>query len=254
MKKLLFVIALVLVPMTLFATYDVAVRAGGAMTLLSGKTSIDAKNSDKMSDIKFDALGLGFEFGLELDLTKNLQMYMDLSMAFPEKVTIGDQITPEDVNQSMEADKSADPEYKFHSGHTFFRTFSAHIGFAHRFDTSLGSLELTAGAGFGVNRISEGFKMVMKKDSKPYYYADYRTVTTLSVGLYTNLRYNLTDRISVVLTAMPDVGFFTIARHVDYDKKDSENYSTLTETELTESSGFAFSFGAKATIGFSYMF
>ena len=40
----------------------------------------------------------------------------------------------------------------------------------------------------------------------------------------------------------------------DDDKKDSENYSTLTETELTESSGFAFSFGAKATIGFSYMF
>jgi len=94
----------------------------------------------------------------------------------------------------------------------------------------------------------------MKQGSKPFYYADYRTVTTLSVGLYTNLRYNLTDRISVVLTAMPDVGFFTIARHVDYDKKDSENYSTLTETELTESSGFAFSFGAKATIGFSYMF
>ena len=254
MKKLLIVIVLILVPVCLFAKYDVAVRAGGAISLFSGKTSIDAKNSDKMSDINFDALGLGFDVGLELDLTKNLQMYMDLSMAFPSKVNIGETITPKDVNQAMEADKSADPDYKFHSGHTFFRTFSAHIGFAHRFDLSLGSLELTAGAGFGVNRISEGFKMVMKQDSKPYYYADFRTVTSLSVGLYGNIRYGLTDRISVVLTAMPDIGFFTIARHLDYDKKDNEKYSEFSDTEFIESSGFAISFAAKATIGLSYMF
>ncbi len=253
MKKLLIGIALLLVPMMLFATYDIAVRAGGTMSLLSGTTSKGAKNSDKMSDIRFEALGLGLEVGLELDLTKNLQMYIDFSMAFPQNIKIGDTITPENVNQSMEADKSADPAYKFHSGHTFFRTFSAHIGFAHKFQ-SMGSFQFTGGAGFGVNRISEGFKMVMKQDNKPYYYADYRTVTSLSVGLYGNLRCAIADRFAFVLTLMPDVGYFTIARHVDYDKKDSESYSTLTETELIESSGFAFSFGIKATAGFAYTF
>ena len=254
MKKLFIIFILILVPVALFAKYDVAVRAGGAISLLSGTTSIDAKNSDKLSDIKFDALGAGFEVGLELDLTKNLQMYIDASLAFLEKVNIDGTITPADVDQSMEADKTADPDYKFHSGHTFFRTFTAHIGFAHRFQFNTGALEFIGGAGFGVSRISEGFKMVKKQDSKPYYYADYKTVTYLSVGLYANVKYGLSDRISIVFTAMPDVGFFTIARHVDYDTKDSDGYSTLSETELTESSGFAFSFGMKATIGFSYMF
>ena len=70
MKKLFIIFILILVPVALFAKYDVAVRAGGAISLLSGTTSIDAKNSDKLSDIKFDALGMGFEVGLELDLTR----------------------------------------------------------------------------------------------------------------------------------------------------------------------------------------
>lgn len=254
MKKLFIVFILILVPMSLFAKYDVAVRAGGAISLLSGTTSIGAKNSDALSDIKFEASGMGFEVGLELDLTKDLQMYIDVSMAFPNKINIDGNIIPADVDKSMQIDKDADPSYKFHSGHTFFRTFTAHVGFAHRFQFNTGALELTGGAGFGVNRISEGFKMVKKLDSKPYYYADYRTVTYLSVGLYANIRYGLTDRVSIVLTAMPDVGFFTIARHVDYDTKENEKYGEFSETELIESTGFSFSFGAKATIGLSYMF
>lgn len=255
MKKLLIIIVLILVPMSLFAKYDVAVRVGGAASLLSGTTSIDAKNSDKLSNISFDALGMGFEVGLELDLTKDLQMYIDIAMGFPKSIKIDNTITPTDVDQRMEAYKNEDPSYTYHSGHTFFRTFTAHVGFAHRFQFNTGAFELTGGAGFGVSRIAEGFKMVKKQSNKPYYYGDYKTVTYLSVGLYANIRYGLTDRVSIVFTAMPDVGFFTIARHLDYKTKDGEKYPTdFAETELTESTGFAFSFGVKATIGFSYMF
>ena len=256
-KKLFAVCILFLVAVSAFASYDITVKAGGAFPLLTGTTSVGAKNSDALSKAKFGSVGFGGDLGVELNLNKNIQFYFDFTLAFPKDVEVGKKITRDDISAAMEADKKANPGLKFHSGNTFMRSFSAHFGFSHKLDLKLGEWEFTVGAGFGIRRISAGFMMVMTNPAnagKPNYFADYYTVTVLSTGLTGSVAYNLSARLSVMLTVKPDIGFFTIARHIDYDKKDSDSYSTLTETELTESSGFSFSFGMTAVLGISYTF
>ena len=257
MKKLLVVCLFIIVAVSAFAAYDITLKAGGSFALLTGKTSVGAKNSDALSKAKFNSAAFGGDLGFELDLNKNVQFYLDITLGFPKEVEVAKKITRDDVAAAMEADKKANPTLKFHSGNTFMRSFSAHFGFAHKLDLGLGEWEFTVGAGFGIRRISAGFMMIMtetEKPNKPFYFADYHTVTTLSTGLHGTVRYNLSARLSMVLTVKPDVGFFTIARHIDYDKKDSDGYATLTDTELTESTGFSFSFGMTAVLGLTYTF
>lgn len=254
MKKLFVVCVFILVAVSAFASYDITVKAGGSFALLAGETSVGAKNSDALSNAEFRSAGFGCDFGAELNLNKNVQFYVDFTLAFPSEVVVSKTITRDDVSAAMEADRKADLTLKFHSGNAFMRSFAAHVGFAHKLDLGLGAWEFTVGAGFGIRRMNAGFMMVMTNAGKPLYFADYHTVTTLSAGLHGTVRYNLSSRISMDLTVKPDVGFFTIARHIDYDKKDSDNYSTLTETELTESSGFSFSFGMTAVLGLTYTF
>lgn len=254
MKKLFVVCLFIIVAVSAFASYDITLKAGGSFALLTGKTSVGAKNSDALSKAKFNSAGPGFDIGAELDLNKNVQFYIDFTLCFPKEVEVSKKITRDDVTALMEADKKANPEFKFHSGSSFMRSLSAHFGFAHKLDLGLGEWEFTVGAGFGVRRISAGFMMVMTSGNKPLYFADYYTVTTLSTGLHGTVRYNISSRLSLVLTVRPDVGFFTIARHIDYDKKDSDGYATLTDTELTESTGFSFSFGMSAVLGLTYTF
>ncbi len=137
---------------------------------------------------------------------------------------------------------------------TFFRQIAAHVGVGHKINIGKEAFELSAGVGLGVSRVDEGFKLVkVDGTAKPYYYADFRSVTVLSVGLYANARYKFSERFSAVFTAMPDLGFFTIARRVQYNSKTSDNWDPTT-TELKESSGFALSFAAQATIGIAYTF
>ena len=255
MKKLSVVSILILVAVSAFASYDITAKAGTSFLLLAGKTSVGAKNSDALSKAGFGSAGFGGDLEVELDLNNDVLFYFGFSLAFPGNVDIAKKITRADIAAAMEKDKTgAGSDFKFHSGGTFMRSLAAHIGFAHRLDLKLGEWEFTVGAGFGIRSTSAGFTMVMTKEGKPYYFADYRTVTTLSTGLEATVGYNLSSRISLVLTLKPDVGFFTIARHIDYDKKDSDSYSTLSETELTESTGFSFSFGMSAVLGISYTF
>ena len=254
MKKLLVVCLFIIVAVSAFAAYDITLKAGGSFALLTGKTSVGAKYSDALSKAKFNSAAFGGDLGFELDLNKNVQFYLDITLGFPKEVEVAKKITRDDVTALMEADKEAYPKYKFHSGNTFMRSLSAHFGFAHKLDLGLGEWEFTVGAGFGVRRISAGFMMVMTSGNKPLYFADYYTVTTLSTGLHGTVRYNLSARLSMVLTVKPDVGFFTIARHIDYANKDSDGYATLTDAKLTESTGFSFSFGMSAVLGLTYTF
>ena len=254
MKKLFAICVLVLlISLSVFAANGISIRAGGALDYMMGKTSVHAKNSDEMSEVDFSSMSLGFDVGFDFDLSKDVLFYLDFSMVFPSEMTIGNLITRSDVDSALGTAKDVDPTYKYHASNTFFNQIAVHVGFGHRFNLDMGAFELSAGAGFGVNRVDEGFKLVKVDGStKPYYYADYRSVTILSVGLYANARYNFTDRFSAVITALPDFGFFTIARHVKYNSK--EDISTLTASELKESSGFALSFAAQATVGVSYTF
>lgn len=258
-KKLLTICILAMIPFAVFAAYDVTVRTGGAFNYVTGKTSNALRNSDALSSVDFSAAGFGFEVGMELDITQDIQLYIDFAMTFPSKVTIGKDVTPADVETNLDNEKKLDPTFKFHSSSTFFNFISAHIGFAHRLNLYLGSWEMNVGGGFGFYRINEGFKMVKNKPQHeeafnvPRYYADYTTVTVFSIGLYGNVRYNFSSRMSFVCTLMPDFGFFTIARRIDYSSKESPS-EDLKVKELTESMGFAFSFGMKATLGVSFTF
>lgn len=256
-KKLFVVCMILIAAVSAFASYDITVKAGGAFPVLTGTTSVGAKNSDALSKARFGSVGFGGDIGVELNLNKKLQFYFDFTLAFPRDVEVARKITRDDIPAAMEKDKKDNPGLKFHSGSTFMRSFSAHFGFSHKLDLKLAEWEFTVGAGFGIRRINAGFMMVMTDPanaSKPLYFADYHTVTVLSTGLTGSVSYNLSARLSIVLTVKPDIGFFSIARHVDYDKKDSDSYSTLTEKELTESTGFSFSFGATAVLGISYTF
>ena len=256
MKKLFAICVLVLlVSLSVFAANGISVRAGGALDYMMGKTSVHAKNSDKMSEIDFSSMGLGFDVGFDFDLSKNILFYLDFAMGFPPSMTIAKDITRSDVDKGLKDAKALDPSYKNHASNTFFSQVAFRFGFGHRFNLDMGAFELCAGAGFGVSRVDEGFKLVkVDEDSKPYYYADFRSVTILSVGLYANARYNFTDRFSAVITAMPDLGFFTIARHVKYSKIEKDKYQDVEEIKPIESSGFALSFAVQATVGLSYTF
>lgn len=259
MKKLLIICIFVLIPLSVFAAFEVTVRGGGMFDFTTGKTSIDAKYSDKLSGVDFSASGVGFEVGMDMVMSKDLQMYIDFALAFPSKVNINGAVSRTDVEKSLEnTKKTKNPEYKFHSSDLFFNTLSAHIGFAHKFDLLAGPLELTLGAGFGIFRINEGYRMIKFKiegeNHTPYYYADYTTVTTFSAGLYANAQYSLSTRLSAVCTLMPDLGFYTIARRINYNAKSSDDYTKLEPTELVESTGFSFSFNMKAFIGLSFIF
>ena len=256
MKKLFAIIVLVLlVSLSVFAANGISVRAGGALDYMMGKTSVHAKNSDEMSEIDFSSMGPGFNVGFDFDLSKNILFYLDFAMGFPPEMTIANAISRSDVDSGLNAAKALDPSYKYHDSKTFFSQIAFRFGFGHRFNLDTGAFELSAGAGCGVSRVDEGFKLVKVDGSaKPYYYADFRSVTILSLGLYANARYNFTDRFSAVITAMPDLGFFTIARHVQYNSKASDAYSELGASELKESSGFALSFAVQAAVGLSYTF
>ena len=252
MKKLSIALILILIPLCVFASYDVTVRTGGNFDFQDGKTSIDAKNSGKLSGVNFGSYGLGFDAAVELDLASSFMFYAEVSMTLPLQVTIGKEITRDDVAADLKEAKEKDTDYKNHSDKTYFNTFSAHFGFAHRFDLKLGPWELIAGAGVGLRRTNVGYTLVKTDDDfKPYYYADLKTVTDLSVGLYGNFSYNITARLSATFTAIPEIGFFTIARQDKYEKQDE---SGVKDAKPAESSGFAFSYGFKASIGVSYTF
>lgn len=255
MKKLFAICSIVLlVSLSVFAANGISVRAGGSLDYMTGKTSVHTKNSDELSEVGFGSMGLGFDVGFEFDLSKNILFYLDFSMGFPANMTIAKDISRSDVDTALNKAKTVDPSYKYNSSKTFFRQIAFHFGFGHRIDLDMGAFELSAGAGFGLSRVDEGFKLVkVDGTSKPYYYADFRSVTVLSVGLYGNAKYKFSDRFSAVITAMPDLGFYTIARHVQYNSKTSDNWDPAT-TELKESSGFAFAFALQAAVGLSYSF
>ena len=252
MKRLFTICVLILIPVCVFASYDISIRAGGAFDFFAGHTSKDLQYSDKISDEDFSSMGFGFDIGLDLDLTKDLLMYIDFAMVLPPSVLIGDNVTRSDIDALFEMEQDKDPDYAFHSGRKLFNAISAHIGFGHKLNLNLGAFVMSVGAGFGFSRFNEGFKMVKMKDNLPYYSGDFDSVTILSVGLYGNMRYSFSGRLSTVLTVLPDMGFFTIARRMDYSQKNEADYKEV--KPAAESSGFAISFAVKTAIGISYTF
>ena len=235
MKKVLVIM------MILLAVTTTAVFAKQGFTLRGGFSYdfVNVKAADSETDINagkiWRANAFGAEFGVTYNFSDSFLVYGDSSVGFFNKFKIGD----EEVTK-----KGFDK--------LFFFAQTSHAGAAYDFDFD-SALDLQVGGGFAF----EYTRMVLTDtDKSETEFDSYRLeygVMAVGFGLYANVGYSLSDRVSITATVHPDFMFvsnnvssFTNTTTVD-KTSESNTYTYVTV-------GTAFSFKFNASVGVTFKF
>lgn len=286
MKKITTVLVLLLITSALFAAGDISVRLGGAFSLVAAKNPHSAINKptdvDKNELVDYDltmvnSAGFGFDTGLVFGLSSDYNLYLDFSMTFPAKVSVGDyESTPGDLKNlydSFKSDFEYIEDYTSIYGSSFLTNLELHVGFTKKINLGESPINLNIGGGLGYRRIKEGFKMTMRKDSDFYCFDLFETISHLSLDFHADVAYKFNDNFAVCAVLMPGVSFYSASKFYatwedkTEDEKIVHNLKPIRSTiyygddkeksgmyPKYENSGFAAGFTLAARIGVSYTF
>ena len=291
MKKLFSVLVVLLVATALFAQVGLTVKAGGAFGFASNKSVADLEaksgtqtNKGKWEDMKLadKALilktnGLGFDVGVQYDITDNLLAYVDFNMLFPKdaKINYNDMLLydkiadfPADVAKKyltedgnlkayslkeLIADLNANDEYvkefaKFSTKHSFF---SVSAGVAYKLDFN--AVKLNVGGGVTLNKATSKFSMeidtVIEEEEVKVKEVASINFTNIGLNALVEAKYMVADGIGVGLTLMPQLGLYNKAV-LDCSLTGGDEPIEMTAT----SKGFALNFAMPIVVGVSYTF
>lgn len=282
MKKLFTVLAVLLVATALFAQVGLTVKAGGAFGFASNKSVAEGKDNDG-NTVKFEenlvdkamilkSKGLGFDVGVQYDITDKLLAYADFNMVFAKDAKIN--FPDEDLVEAL--DNNHAPEevlkkyvnledglFKVYSLQGLitdlgeyiggfkdnakvsvkYSFFSVSAGVAYKFDFN--GVKLNVGGGFTLNKSTAKFNMEFA-ERKEVATVNY---TTIGLNAMVEAKYMVADNIGVGVTLIPQVGL--------YNKsvlEVSETYVAETIEGTVTAKGFAVNFAMPIVVGVSYTF
>ncbi len=192
MKKLISVLALLLVATAVFA--GLMVKAGGAFAL-NYQEIFKEENSWFKGGIDFKAQGIGLELGAHTDTSDNFMFYAQVNMAFPKDGQVRQKDVSEEWSYLSEANKWSIQLYSFGAG------------FAYKHDTKTSKLAFGFGPTFN--------SAVVKYDTNEYtaQKATQKTViNNIGVGIFVDVRYILNDKIAIGMTTNPQLGVYNMAK------------------------------------------
>ena len=235
MKKVLVIM------MILLAVTTTAVFAKQGFTLRGGFSYdfVNVKAADSATDTRagkiWRANAFGAEFGVTYNFSDSFLVYGDSSVGFFNKFKIGD----EEVSKK-DFDK------------LFFFAQTSHAGAAYDFDFD-SALDLQVGGGLAVEYARMALADTTTIDSKTITNKVEFGVMSIGFGLYANVGYSLSDRVSVTATVHPD--FMIVSNNVSsMTNTTTEDKTSVSETYTWVTVGAAFSFKFNASVGVTFKF
>jgi len=232
MKKVLVIM------MILLAVTTTAVFAKEGFTLRGG-FSYDYINVKIPSLIGADphvawkANALGAEFGVTYNFSDSFLVYADTTLGFYNKFYIGEEEHKRDDGEKI-----------------FFLGTAEHVGAAYDFDFG-SALDLQVGAGLAM----EYARMTESSVIEDKTFTEQRGVLALGVGLYANVGYSLSDRVSITATVHPDFLFVSsTVRNYSETETYPDTKVVYQDTKTWMKIDAAFSFKFNASVGVTFQF
>jgi len=237
MKKLISILALLLVATTLFA--NPTVKIGGAF-ILTNQSIYQEDDSWFRDGIAFNAQGFGLEIGAYTEISDNFMVYAQANMVFPKDgMGLDKSISDEWYELSLEENLS-------------IHLYSAGVGFAYKFGTE--ALRGAVGIGPVYN------SSVIKYDTDEFtanMVTQKTTINNIGIGAFLDFRYVLNKKIQIGLSANPQIGLYNMANVVFTDSKGkSVTDEVLASQGVTKAKvqGFITTYAFPVSFGVSYTF
>ena len=235
MKKVLVIM------MILLAVTTTAVFAKQGFTLRGGFSYdfVNVKAAESETDINagkfWRANAFGAEFGVTYNFSDSFLVYGDSSVGFYNKFKIGDkEVTKEGYDK------------------LFFFAQTSHAGAAYDFDFD-SALDLQVGGGLAVEYAKMVLTNTEKTGTKTETYEMEYGVMAVGLGLYANVGYSLSDRVSITATVHPD--FMIVSNNItSITTSTTEDKTSEVDTHTFVTVGTAFSFKFNASVGVTFKF
>ena len=229
MKK---VIAILLVLLALgtvaFAKEGFTLRGGFSYDFIN----IKGPETAGIEGIKWRANAFGIELGVTYNFSDNFLLYGDSSLGFYNKFKLDDvEITNEGAEKSS------------------YISTTEHVGAAYDFNMKNG-LDLQVGAGFAFEYARVTYN---DKISDSVTESDEWGTYALGFGLFANVGYSFSDRVSVTATLHPD--FMVFSGYIYSEGTTTvvdNNVHSVEETWTTIGGAFSFKFNAAVGITFKF--
>ena len=236
MKKVLVIMMILLAVTTtaVFAKEGFTLRGGFSYDFVNVKIPKLTGNED---DAYWRAHAFGAEFGVTYNFSDSFLVYADTTLGFYGKFKVGDE----------EIKKEGDEK-------VFFLGTAEHVGAAYDFDFG-SALDLQVGAGFAAEYARAQKVEATTAGTITETETDSIGVLALGVGLYANVGYSISDRVSITATFHPDFMFVSsyVANEV-VTVTDSESKVVHETTMTTMIMDAAFSFKFNASVGVTFKF
>ena len=234
MKKVL-VIMMILLAVTasaVFAKEGFTLRGGFSYDFINSKIPDNVGILEK--DAYWRAHAFGAEFGVTYNFSDSFLVYGDTTIGFYNTFKVGDHEAKKDEGEKA-----------------LYLGTANHVGAAYDFDFD-SALDLQVGGGLAME-----FARVTETEKIDDYTNNTDTIGILSFGfgLYANVGYSLSDRVSITATLHPD--FMIVSSIVVQDTTtttfaDSKAVFQDTDTWMLFDTAFSFKFNASVGVTFKF--
>lgn len=229
--------------MILLAVTTTAVFAKQGFTLRGGFSYdfINVKIPDVIgiheSDAYWRANALGAEFGVTYNFSDSFLVYADTTIGFYNTFKIGNDEIKKDGDEKI-----------------LFLGTANHVGAAYDFDFG-SALDLQVGGGLAMEyaRAEETTTETAGDITATNTFSN--GVLALGFGLYANVGYSFSDRVSVTATLHPDfmvLSSFVYSETNTTTSSDSKIVDQITETSMIIDTAFSFKFNASVGVTFKF--
>ena len=237
MKKVLVIMIILLAVTTtaVFAKEGFTLRGGFSYDFINVKLPQIIGILDK--DAYWRANAFGAEFGVTYNFSDSFLVYADTTLGFYNTFELGGVPVKKDGDEKV-----------------FFLGTAEHVGAAYDFDFD-SALDLQVGGGLAVEYARASEATTTKSSEETTTVTESFGVLTLGFGLYANVGYSLSDRVSITATVHPDfmvVSSYVFATTVSTSDPETKVVHEKTDTTLKMDTGFSFKFNASVGVTFKF--
>ena len=237
MKKVLVIMMILLAVTTtaVFAKEGFTLRGGFSYDFINVKVPDLIGSTDTSAFWRAHALGA--EFGVTYNFSDSFLVYADTTLGFYNSFELGGKEVKKDDDEKI-----------------FFLGTAEHVGAAYDFDFG-SALDLQVGGGLAVEYARSSEATTVKSSEYTKTTTDSFGVLGLGFGLYANVGYSLSDRVSITATVHPDfmvVSSYVGAHTESISYPESKIVKEETETILKMDTGFSFKFNASVGVTFKF--
>ena len=237
MKKVLVIMMILLAVTTtaVFAKEGFTLRGGFSYDFINVKLPEIIGTLDK--DAYWRANAFGAEFGVTYNFSDSFLVYADTTLGFYNSFELGGKEVKKDDDEKI-----------------FFLGTAEHVGAAYDFDFG-SALDLQVGGGLAVEYARSSEATTVKSSESTTTSTVSQGVLALGFGLYANVGYSLSDRVSITATVHPD--FMVVSSYVYNEietvtSPDSKIVHQDTETTMILDAAFSFKFNASVGVTFKF--